>query len=87
MSLNRKSNVALGLAMVIVGGIQAQIPIYQQFLTPAWQGVITSLVGIAMLALRYLESEERKEEREEAALTALQKPVPSDSKPTPGDKP
>lgn len=42
------------LALVIVGVVQTQLHVFQRWLTPEWQGILTFVVGIAVGVLRWI---------------------------------
>jgi hypothetical protein len=56
--VQKHANKAVGLAMVIAGGIQAQIPVFAQIMSPAEQGVLTAFVGIVVTALDWWADQE-----------------------------
>lgn len=53
----RSKTVYLGLALAVLGAVQANIDVFSAYLTPAHQGLLTMGVGVAVVALRWVTTE------------------------------
>jgi len=50
----KSKTINFGALLVVAGWMQAELHVFTQHLTPEHQGMLTSLVGLVVILLRYV---------------------------------